>query len=820
MLIDVEKQKMLDQINDDEYNEELRLCGAAGGNENELKKLGFDVYQLSEIRKGLEAKIDVNKYYDPKIPWFVMEGIRLEIEDNIDLSFYRNEGFDWNQLAEIRMGLKDKLDVSFYDKKEYLPAQMKEIRLGLLSRVDVSLYSDIDYDWFQMEELRKGLENGIDISIYSNKDYSNAYMHQLRKAVEEGFDALEMIRKKYSAGTIYQIRKAASEGVEIHKYIEDGYNSEQLQEIRIAVRNNVDLDKYLSADFAPSSLREIRKGLEQGFDVSIYADMGYNWEQMREIRIGLEKRIDVSFYLKPLFLCGQMREIRIGLEKGLDVSGYANLMYSPTDMRRMREQLERNAESMKYKFEPVSEEAFEISCDNSEPNVKITENGMKAFLSIPALQGENEYTVKELLKILSDSGVKKGISVIAVRKMIEKKLYNREVLVAEGRLPVDGDNGYYEFFFNADTSKLPQQMPDGSVDFENINYFEQVTEGQKLAVYHKAKYGTDGFLVTGEKLESKIGIEKPFLIGKGFLLLADKMTYIANVGGKIELNGNKMTISKLLVVSENLTHESGHVEFDGSILVKGNIGMGACIKAGEDIVVEGQVVGANIKSGGNILLKKGAAGGGYGIIEAEGSVLGKSFESITVKTGNFFNTNYCINCDVTAKERISVYGKNGFIVGGITRSSTSICAHNIGNAAKTPTVLELGANERDIIKYNSIRKEISRAQGELKLLEESKENMQEKYTVRALRRMSLYSKTERAIRIKEKELDQLSKRCNEMVKEMVTEIDLTRDIKLVGSGTVYPGCIIGIEGIYMPVKNKLSNVTFKRIDKKISVYKN
>ena len=53
----------------------------------------FDEYQKQEIKKGLQA--------------------------NLDVSIYAKKEFDWEQMNEIGTGLRDNLEASIYAKSEY-----------------------------------------------------------------------------------------------------------------------------------------------------------------------------------------------------------------------------------------------------------------------------------------------------------------------------------------------------------------------------------------------------------------------------------------------------------------------------------------------------------------------------------------------------------------------------------------------------------------------------------------------------------------------------------------------------------------------------
>lgn len=66
--------------------------------------------------------------------------------------------------------------------------------------------------------------------------------------------------------------------------------------------------------------------------------------------------------------------------------------------------------------------------------------------------------------------------------MLEGHTYNAELLVAQGKKPVDGTDGYYEYKFDTNFDGKPKLLPDGSVDYWSVHSIESVTAGQVIAV--------------------------------------------------------------------------------------------------------------------------------------------------------------------------------------------------------------------------------------------------------------------------------------------------------------------------------------------------
>ena len=85
-----------------------------------------------------------------------------------------------------------------------------------------------------------------------------------------------------------------------------------------------------------------------------------------------------------------------------------------------------------------------------KPKVRISYDEMEAYLLLPTPLEEDAYALADILELLKSNGVKIGIDETAVSTMIDKSLYDREILVAKGIDVVDGVDAYFDFHFNND----------------------------------------------------------------------------------------------------------------------------------------------------------------------------------------------------------------------------------------------------------------------------------------------------------------------------------------------------------------------------------
>ena len=203
-------------------------------------------------------------------------------------------------------------------------------------------------------------------------------------------------------------------------------------------------------------------------------------------------------------------------------------------------------------------------------------------------------------------GIVFGIKQEAIDDLIDRKRMNERILIAEGIPAHKGKDGWFEWFVRLDLPRIPAPLPDGGVDYVNIEAFEMVDEGERIALYHRAEEGTTGTNIYGESIHAEGGVEMKPLRGVGFTLEPDGVTYTSKMNGKFEFVGGRINISNMLIVREDVTAVTGKLEVDGSVYVIGSIYSGGYIKATGDIIIEHNVETGRLIAGGNVMIKKGS----------------------------------------------------------------------------------------------------------------------------------------------------------------------------------------------------------------------
>lgn len=661
------------------------------------------------------------------------------------------------------------------ENSEYMKEQNQEILLGKEEGLDVSLYSNPEFNWLQMEQIRMGIKDKVDVSFYADPSYSYETMKQIRLSF-------------YSSN-------------DLTPYLDRGFVDDELEQIRLALEDNLPIDKWLTDDMYAQQIYEIRIGLCEELDVSVYANSQYNWMQMREIRLGLEEKLKVSLYTNCLFNHWQMKEIRLGLEAGLDVTFYAKLIFSSTDMKRKREELLKDkttdyvaADKLGIDIKSVAKREFSIF---------VEDDGTKAFAFIPWIPG-NMVTETDIYEALETRGIVIGIDHEAITEMIKKRRMNEKILIAEGTPAETGKNGWYEFFVRLDLPRIPAPLPDGGVDYVNIEAFEMVEEGEKIAVYHPAQKGTDGQNIFGEVLHANNGIDKKPLRGKGFIIDSDGVTYLSKLNGKFEYLNGQIIISNMIVVREDVTAVTGKLEVDGSVYVVGSVYSGGYIEATGDIIVEHNVEAGRLIAGGNIMIKKGSCSKRDCFIEAKGEVSGSFFEAANIDAEGDVKANYIMNSNINTMGKVIVSGSKGMLLGGRVCAVMGVDTYNLGNKSHIKTFLEVGRNELYHKKQAMFAEKREQILNELSMLEEKWNKILKNLPPNKEQAVEFVKKLNAAIVTKDHELAELDADVSKLAN--ITDQDMKA---VIVRGNAYEGSSIEINTIKYILSSHVKRIIFK-----------
>lgn len=350
--------------------------------------------------------------------------------------------------------------------------------------------------------------------------------------------------------------------------------------------------------------------------------------------------------------------------------------------------------------------------------VAIAADGLSARLSFAAAEAGPPVTRDDLLVALAAAGVVQGILDAALDAAVAAGRADA-LLVAVGRPAVDGCDASFQLLIPDAKSRTPKLDEHGAADFRELGIFFSVRPGTALMRRAPATAGVAGFDVLGHALPPVPGRDTPFApMLAGAAVDAREPTLLV-----ASITGQPVVVTHGVVVEPTLTlaavdMSTGHIEFEGSVNVLGDVKAGMKIRAAGDVTVGGVVEAAEIRADGDITIKGGIIGHGEwseavaahvdtARIVSGGSVHTRFAENAWIQAaGCIFVLEASRQCLISAINKVLVGpadGSKGQIIGGRTQATLLVQTAVLGSAAGVRTQVEVGVNPALLHKLEVLR---------------------------------------------------------------------------------------------------------------------
>ncbi|MGF7144744.1 hypothetical protein HNQ56_003176 [Anaerotaenia torta] len=352
-------------------------------------------------------------------------------------------------------------------------------------------------------------------------------------------------------------------------------------------------------------------------------------------------------------------------------------------------------------------EALTIILDETV-RVTISEDRMYAVARFyPPSDGGKLMEKDDIVSMLVRSGVKYGLNEEAIENYLKDRRYCTNYILARATLPVQGHDAAITYHFNTNLTQKPKRNEDGSVDFHQLDLISHCSKNQLLATLNPMDPGKPGIDVCGTVLRPNKVTNRVLRHGKNVFLSEDGLKMYSKVDGHVSLVDGRVFVSDSLEVAADVDASTGDIDYEGNVIVKGNVITGFSIRAKGNVEVNGVVEGAYIEAGGQIVLKRGMQGMNKGVLRANGNIITKFIENAEVVAGGYVSTESILHSKVSAKGDVMVGGKRGFVTGGEIRSATMISVKTAGSQMGTSTLLEVGIEPKILEEFRLLEKKIA-----------------------------------------------------------------------------------------------------------------
>lgn len=281
--------------------------------------------------------------------------------------------------------------------------------------------------------------------------------------------------------------------------------------------------------------------------------------------------------------------------------------------------------------DPITERVGERR--DAQVNFRLSDDEMKASLVLTSAFAGKQISVKALQNEAKKLGIVRGLS---KKKLVALSDEARNAtpgttldeVVAKGLPARNGRNSKVKALVdNALERILKPKEKDGRADMRDLGDIICVKAGDPVARRLPPTEGRKGFTVTGTPLEPQAGCWVNFKPGSGTdISPTDGNLLIAEINGMPKFKNDRMWVDDTFIC-KGVNVGSGNVNYDGAVLVNGDVTEKMQITASGDITVNGFVESAFIQAGGDIIITEGGAGKHHEksdeyscILEAGGSV--------------------------------------------------------------------------------------------------------------------------------------------------------------------------------------------------------
>ena len=281
------------------------------------------------------------------------------------------------------------------------------------------------------------------------------------------------------------------------------------------------------------------------------------------------------------------------------------------------------------------------------------------------------------------------------------------VVIARGIPPTDGEDTRFESLVPDAPQRKPRDLGDDIVDYREFGGVVTVAEGDPLVRRHPPTEGEPGRTVTGNPVQPRPGRNIDFKTDSTVRVAEDDPdTLVAETAGMPVVTDTGAKVEEVVTL-DSVDLSTGHIDFDGTVVVNGDVASAMRITATGDINVGGTVEAANLLADGDIVVNGGILGHGNvrddegearteaGYIKAGGSLHARFIQNTIVEVGDSVIAKDMLNnSEVTSENQVVVGGKGGSekaqIVGGLTRATTKVETSILGSPRAAHTRVEAG----------------------------------------------------------------------------------------------------------------------------------
>jgi uncharacterized protein (DUF342 family) len=442
------------------------------------------------------------------------------------------------------------------------------------------------------------------------------------------------------------------------------------------------------------------------------------------------KKNNIDLVLKPVKDDSQITEASIheiienSEYKGLYVDN-GNIKNAIAELNSVLKPLQANKSGREISYQVLERRDATIS-------ISIDKDEMSASAEISTALGGKHLTAKAILNSAQQSGVTKGFTKEQLLKLARQaakepagSIVNGEI--AHGKEAINGKDSKIKWLVLSAQDRIlrPKAREDGSVDMRDLGDIICVKIGDPLAKKIMLTEGVKGFTVNGSPLEPVPGEDITLQAGEGTTISPkNDQILISTLIGLPRIIDNGMEVDSVYRI-KNVDISTGHIKFEGSVIIDGDVCEGMKVTATGDITIGGFVESATLEAGGDITIGSGIIGRKQDVeelsiddikmsvcIHAKGKVFAKYCQYAEISCHSLRIENQMMHSIIDVEEILwlgSDEKASGKLIAGYIKAGKSVHAGIVGATAGSTTIINFSK------KINLIKEHLEDIEARLKI---------------------------------------------------------------------------------------------------------
>jgi hypothetical protein len=294
---------------------------------------------------------------------------------------------------------------------------------------------------------------------------------------------------------------------------------------------------------------------------------------------------------------------------------------------------------------------------------------------------------------LNEDKVVYGVNLEAVHEAVDtlgERETNERIRVAEAAAPVHGVDGRIDFAVDVSgqATYRAAEEDDNNIDFRTATSIATVKAGDLLATHVPPQQGTPGRTVRGEPIPPHKPEDPVIRPGQNVEFDAEERTFKAVAEGRPVFAEGVLSVLPVFEIGGDVDYNTGHVEFNGTVIVTGNV-LDEFNVTAKAIEVFGTVGASELSAETNITVRGGINGRERARVRAGGSVHTKYVNGTVIEClGDLVVAREAVNSRLLSNGRIRV----GNLIGGHGIGRMGIEVKELGSDMGVPTRVEPGVD--------------------------------------------------------------------------------------------------------------------------------